>query len=141
MLASALRSDLQPLAQSDGALLRADHRQGDPVRIVPLSQAFDSSIDRFINHYNRHCKPFIWTASADLILAKLDDFHRGFAGQHISSLSYLTIINCSWPLFSLCHSLCHSLGQGATFLDLTLSLCHSLSVLVPQSPFLVTLLL
>jgi putative transposase len=29
-------------------------------------------IDHFVTHYNRHCKPFTWTASADEILAKLE---------------------------------------------------------------------
>lgn len=28
-------------------------------------------IDHFVSHYNQHCKPFIWTATADSILAKL----------------------------------------------------------------------
>lgn len=30
-----------------------------------------AKIDHFITHYNKHCKPFIWTATADSILAKL----------------------------------------------------------------------
>nr|MBA3478473.1 IS630 family transposase [Lautropia sp.] len=28
-------------------------------------------IDQFVAHYNQNCKPFIWTATADSILAKL----------------------------------------------------------------------
>lgn len=28
-------------------------------------------IDHFVAHYNRNCKPFVWTATADSILAKL----------------------------------------------------------------------
>src|ERR1700722_18406208 len=28
-------------------------------------------IDQFVSHYNENCKPFMWTASADSILAKL----------------------------------------------------------------------
>ena len=28
-------------------------------------------IDQFVSHYNKNCKPFMWTASADSILAKL----------------------------------------------------------------------
>jgi putative transposase len=29
-------------------------------------------IDHFVTHYNRECKPFVWTATADSILAKLE---------------------------------------------------------------------
>ena len=28
-------------------------------------------IDHFVTHYNRTCRPFVWTATADSILAKL----------------------------------------------------------------------
>jgi putative transposase len=28
-------------------------------------------IDHFVAHYNQNCKPFVWTATADSILAKL----------------------------------------------------------------------
>jgi putative transposase len=28
-------------------------------------------IDQFVSHYNRDCKPFMWTATADSILVKL----------------------------------------------------------------------
>jgi putative transposase len=30
-----------------------------------------TKIDHFVTHYNRTCKPFVWTATADSILAKL----------------------------------------------------------------------
>ena len=30
-----------------------------------------TKIDRFVTHYNQTCKPFVWTATADSILAKL----------------------------------------------------------------------
>jgi putative transposase len=30
-----------------------------------------AKIDHFVTHYNKHCKPFTWTATADSILAKL----------------------------------------------------------------------
>lgn len=29
-------------------------------------------IDHFVQHHNRHCQPFVWTATADSILAKLE---------------------------------------------------------------------
>jgi putative transposase len=31
-----------------------------------------AKIDHFVIHYNRTCKPFVWTATADSILAKLE---------------------------------------------------------------------
>lgn len=31
-----------------------------------------SRIDQFVQHYNRNCRPFSWTATADSILAKLE---------------------------------------------------------------------
>ncbi len=31
-----------------------------------------SRIDQFVQHYNRNCRPFCWTATADSILAKLE---------------------------------------------------------------------
>jgi putative transposase len=31
-----------------------------------------SKIDQFVQHYNRHSRPFIWTATADSILAKIE---------------------------------------------------------------------
>jgi putative transposase len=30
-----------------------------------------AKIDHFVTHYNRTCHPFVWTATADSILAKL----------------------------------------------------------------------
>lgn len=30
-----------------------------------------AKIDHFVSHYNQNCKPFVWTATADSILAKL----------------------------------------------------------------------
>lgn len=31
-----------------------------------------SKIDHFVTHYNQNCKPFMWTATADSIIAKLE---------------------------------------------------------------------
>ena len=31
-----------------------------------------AKIDHFVTHYNQTCKPFVWTATADSILAKLE---------------------------------------------------------------------
>lgn len=37
-------------------------------------------IDHFVTQYNRHCKPFVWTATADSILAKLDRLTSRISG-------------------------------------------------------------
>jgi putative transposase len=31
-----------------------------------------TKIDHFVRHYNKHCKPFMWTATADSIIQKLE---------------------------------------------------------------------
>lgn len=37
-------------------------------------------IDHFVQHHNRHCQPFIWTATADSILAKLERLCKTISG-------------------------------------------------------------
>ena len=41
-----------------------------------------AKIDHFVTHYNQTCKPFVWTATADSILAKLNDFAHVSTGQN-----------------------------------------------------------
>jgi putative transposase len=38
------------------------------------------NINRFVDHYNKNSKPFMWTATADSILAKLERLCKGIAG-------------------------------------------------------------
>lgn len=37
-------------------------------------------IDRFVTQHNKHCKPFVWTATADSILGKLDRLTSRISG-------------------------------------------------------------
>jgi putative transposase len=37
-------------------------------------------IDHFVAHHNVNCKPFIWTATADSIIAKLERFCARISG-------------------------------------------------------------
>jgi putative transposase len=37
-------------------------------------------IKRFVDHYNKHSQPFMWTATADSILAKIERLCKGIAG-------------------------------------------------------------
>ena len=39
-----------------------------------------AKIDHFIIHYNKQCKPFIWTATADSILAKFSRLCERISG-------------------------------------------------------------
>ncbi len=39
-----------------------------------------AKIDTFVQHYNRHRHPFVWTATADSILAKIDRLCKAIAG-------------------------------------------------------------
>ncbi|HEX2825667.1 MAG TPA: IS630 family transposase, partial [Burkholderiales bacterium] len=39
-----------------------------------------AKIDCFVQQYNKHCKPFIWTATADSIIQKLERLCRRING-------------------------------------------------------------
>ncbi len=39
-----------------------------------------ANIERFVQRYNRHCRPFMWTATADSILEKLERLCKAIAG-------------------------------------------------------------
>ena len=60
------------VAQPGRELLRAHHpsrlRRGSFRSVRELIQ----HIDHFVAHHNVDCKPFIWTATADSIIAKLE---------------------------------------------------------------------
>jgi hypothetical protein len=70
-LAPALRANLQLLAEFGRAILCADHRPSHPPRFVPFGHDLVQRIDHLVANHNIDCKPFIWTATTDSILAKL----------------------------------------------------------------------
>ena len=37
-------------------------------------------IEHFVTQYNKHCKPFVWTATADSILGKLERLTSRISG-------------------------------------------------------------
>ena len=39
-----------------------------------------AKIDSFVLHYNRHCRPFVWTATSDSILTKIQRLCKAIAG-------------------------------------------------------------
>jgi putative transposase len=52
------------------------------IRRASFSSVADlrSQIERFVDHWNEHPKPFIWTATADSILAKLERLGKVICG-------------------------------------------------------------
>jgi len=51
-------------------------RRGSFASVKQLIQ----KIDQFVAHYNQNCKPFIWTATADSIIAKLERLCQRISG-------------------------------------------------------------
>lgn len=39
-----------------------------------------AKIDSFVDHYNRNCRPFVWTATSDSILTKIQRLCKAIAG-------------------------------------------------------------
>ena len=70
-LSHPLHAHLCQLAQPGRALVRARHPAGDSPRLVPLVRELVQKIDAYVTHYNTHKRPFVWTATADSILDKL----------------------------------------------------------------------
>ncbi|OFW22123.1 MAG: hypothetical protein A3H97_06895 [Acidobacteria bacterium RIFCSPLOWO2_02_FULL_65_29] len=42
--------------------------------------ALEAAIDEYLAHYNAHCSPFVWTATADTILDKVSRFCERTSG-------------------------------------------------------------
>lgn len=40
----------------------------------PSVRALETAIESYLAHHNDHCKPFVWTATADVILEKVERF-------------------------------------------------------------------
>ena len=49
-------------------------------RISVLDEKVIARIHHFVDHYNQNCKPFVWTATAESILAKLQRLCAGISG-------------------------------------------------------------
>jgi hypothetical protein len=71
-ISSALHPDQFVLAQSGRALVSRTHRQSDPTRGVFTSVSdLCGAIIEFLDATNDNPKPFVWTASAESIIAKV----------------------------------------------------------------------
>jgi putative transposase len=66
-----LHANLLVLAQPGRTLVRVDHPAG--IRRGSFRSVRDliTRIQHFVDHYNRRCRPFTWTATADSIFQKL----------------------------------------------------------------------
>jgi hypothetical protein len=80
LLASALRADVQLVAEPGRALLCADHRPRHRRGSFRSVRELIQRIDHFVANHNTDCKPFIWTATADSILAKLQRLNMRISG-------------------------------------------------------------
>ena len=69
-LPSALHADLRLLAQSGRAVLRRDHQQAHPARHFSSVAELKHAIHDYLAQHNADPKPFVWTKTADTILAK-----------------------------------------------------------------------
>jgi hypothetical protein len=59
------------VAQFGGALAPRTHRQSVAPRRVPICARPDRKIEEYLDAHNDNPKPFVWTATADDILAKV----------------------------------------------------------------------
>ena len=68
-------SEGAPAQQCAGAtrrnLVRRHHPPGDSPRHVQFGQGSHKRIQNYIAHWNSNAEPFVWTATADEILAKV----------------------------------------------------------------------
>ena len=67
--------DQRELAQSSRTVLREDHDATHSARhIRERAPRWKRRSASYLTHHNEHCKPFVWTATADAILDKVKRF-------------------------------------------------------------------
>ena len=71
-LSPSRHADLCVLAQSGRALVRYHHPARDPTGFLFLREAAHQQIECFVNNYNINTCPFVWTATAKSIIAKVE---------------------------------------------------------------------
>ncbi len=59
--------------------------------------ALETAIHDYLAHYNEHCTPFVWTATADVILDKSADFANELQGHDTSRQSAIHIPSIGTP--------------------------------------------
>ncbi len=65
-----LHADQRILAQSRRALLRRDHREAHPTGTFTSVAELEDAIYDYLMRHNADPKPFVWTKSAEDILAR-----------------------------------------------------------------------
>jgi hypothetical protein len=68
----SLHPNLGVLAQCGGELFLEDDAAAHPSRRLPLGVDLQAAINAYLAEHNANPKPFLWTKSAEAILAKLD---------------------------------------------------------------------
>ena len=79
-LPPAFHTDKCELAQSSGTLLLDHHDPTDSPRDLRSVPALEAAIHEYLAHYNEQCTPFVWTATADVILDKVSRFCERTSG-------------------------------------------------------------
>ena len=72
MLAGALHADLCLPAQPDGDLVQPHHLESHWRGTFSSVKHLNAKIDHFVQYYKPGAESFVWTATADSIIAKLE---------------------------------------------------------------------
>src|SRR5262249_2774885 len=72
----------------DVHLVWPNHSAGHSPRLLQQRQGFIEKINSFVQHYNRHHRPLVWTATADSILEKITRLCSVISGTKDSRTSY-----------------------------------------------------
>ena len=76
----ALHSDLCLVAQSSGDLVQPDYATGHSPRDICSVKELIEKIDQYVQTSNNHAQPFVWTATADSIFAKVQRLCERISG-------------------------------------------------------------
>ena len=73
-VSSAFHADECELAQSSRAIFATITTQRLRRGTFENVRALEAAIEEYLAYHNEHCKPFVWTATADAILDKVTRF-------------------------------------------------------------------
>lgn len=78
----ALRPDQFFLAEPRGAVVPRAHPESHPARVLPERPALIEAIQAFMDAYNEDPKPFVWTATVEEIMEKVNRCKAILQPQH-----------------------------------------------------------
>src|SRR2546421_12655900 len=82
-----LHPHLRFLDQPGGTLVRRNHQQANSTRRVPQREGVETAIREYIDVHNENPKPFVWTKTADRILASIARFAQRTCPSQPSELT------------------------------------------------------